>query len=700
MRKKFERAVNAAGQEFHPGKLDVSFRSALGITSAIDTIFARPEAFRGLSADVDQKGTDHVAIRNAAPALVEVWEATKIASSEDEELAWDAPLNAQSETSAPALLATRIAKATRCWLEGGITVGETATEKPRRPNAGDIIVLVRRRGPLFEAILRALKREGIEVAGADRLRLAEHIAVMDLAALSDALLLEADDLALACALKSPLLGLTEKELLLLAHKREGTLAGALAEAAHADERMRKIFERIELWRDEALSLRPFDFFSRILGRDKGRERILARFGNEAADALDELLAHALTYEKTETPSLQGFLAFLRHGESQVKRDLEVESKAVRVMTVHGVKGLEAPIIVLADTTATPESRYQPWLIPVGSGADNLIWALSNTEDPPAVARARETVMQLEEEEYRRLLYVALTRARDVLVICGALNKRQEESKLPAECWYKLVRDALEPDLKEQKDLSYGFDGKIWRWRYGKTAKFALDTQASLEKIAEPFWLRKQIDQPIYAGQVVNPSLLQTEDTLSTGGISTPRDKARRRGELIHCLLQELPKLTEDQRIDRASDYLAVVAADFTTQDRETIINESLAVLNHPEIQNLFGVSSRAEVPILGKLGEGNSAVEIFGRVDRFVVLPDAILIADYKTDSAPPSRPEDAPEHYIVQLARYRAVLRRVFPRKAMRAFLVWTAKPEIQEIPAKLMDEVLLSGNVAARAS
>ncbi|MDO8535123.1 MAG: double-strand break repair helicase AddA, partial [Xanthobacteraceae bacterium] len=304
MRREFRKRVEAAGSLFYPERLDLSFRSAPGVLSAIDLIFSRSEAFQGLSS-AEEIGTAHTAIRSRAPALVEIWPTVKPEEDADDGLAWDAPLDAQSARSAPVLLAQRIAKAVKFWLGGGIAVGDA--RRPPRP--GDVIVLVRQRGPLFEAILQALKRAGVPVAGADRLKLTEHIAVMDLLALGDALTLEADDLALACVLKSPLFGLSEDDLFDLAHGRKGALAAALAEKSQNHSRFAAAAEKLKSWREEARMLRPFDFFSRVLGRDRGREQILARLGAEAADALDEFLARALAYEATETPSLTGFTAF-------------------------------------------------------------------------------------------------------------------------------------------------------------------------------------------------------------------------------------------------------------------------------------------------------------------------------------------------------------------------------------------------------
>jgi ATP-dependent helicase/nuclease subunit A len=695
MRFQFKKRLSDVGRAFHDGKLDLSFRSASGIVQAVDAIFARPEAFRGLAKDPGEKNTVHQAIRGGVPALVEIWDTVAPPSDPDDELAWDAPLNAQSETSAPAMLAQRIAKAVKRWLAGGISINEPQSETPRAPHAGDIIVLVRQRGPLFEAILRALKNEGVAVAGADRLKLAEHIAVMDIAALGDALLLESDDLALACALKSPLLGFDEDDLFRLAHGRAGTLSEALKRAAGADPRLAKAQEKISRWREEARALRPFDFLSRLLGRDGGRELILGRLGAEAADALDELLAHALAYEAIEAPSLQGFLAFLRRSGLQVKRDLEVKSAAVRVMTVHGAKGLEAPIVVLADTTFVPEGRNDPWLMPMAKEADasrsGFVWGLAGRDDSRALALARQAVRDADEEEHRRLLYVALTRARDALIVCGYEGKRHEKSGLPENCWYRLVRDALAPALERAEDTGYGFDG-VWRWRPEGKRPTQMRAVEARPEISPPAWLRKPAGVNLakaprrIAPSTILPGERSGSETRAEAGLG-----AKRRGTIIHRLLQELGKFPVGSRNDEAARFLARTAGDLAGGIRAKLVAESLAVLDHPDLAILFGPQSRGEVELLGRLhgAVGKSDFEVAGRIDRLVVTPSSILIADYKTDARPPARPEDAPEIYLAQLALYRALLGEWMPKRAMRAFLVWTAGPAIQEVPESLLGEV-----------
>src|SRR6185503_16133540 len=335
-------------------------------------------------------------------------------------------------------------------------VGEGRAVRP-----GDILVLVRQRGTLFDAIIHALKDANVEVAGADRLMLTEHIAVMDLIALADALLLPQDDLALASVLKSPLFGLTEEQLFTLAWKRKGTLRAALRAKA-GDLDFASVNERLDRYAAWARHETPFGFYARILGADKGRARFYARLGAEAADALDEFLEHALGYERREAPTLQGFVAWLRAGDTQVKRDMDIARDEVRVMTVHGAKGLEAPIVILADTTTPPKGPKEPRLLtlPVAHAApgtaERIVWAGRKVDDVAPVAAARAAATGAAENEYRRLLYVAMTRAADRLVIAGARGI----NRAPEGCWYQLVEAALKPDATETEDR----EGTVLRWR--------------------------------------------------------------------------------------------------------------------------------------------------------------------------------------------------------------------------------------------
>src|SRR5215475_10404448 len=429
MHRAFDTLSKAVEHDFRYVRFRHSFRSGPNVLGAVDEVFGRPEAFAGLSADAVK--TVHEPLADAAPGLVEIWDTTKPADKREIE-AWDAPFDQLIETSPQVRLAAKIAKNVKRWMTHGA-------------RAGDVLVLVRQRGPLFEAIIRALKDLHVPVAGADRLVLTEHIAVMDLMVLADALLLPDDDLALATVLKSPLFGFDDADLFELAFERKGSLRAALRAKAQSNARFADAaakLERLAQWAREA----PFSFYARVLGAEGGRKRFLARLGHEADDALDEFLNLALDYERRGTPSLQGFIAWLRTAQTDVKRDMEITRDEVRVMTVHGAKGLEAPIVVLADTTTPPAGPPQrpPRLLalaPATSHSPNCFaWAGVKATDTAPVSAARERARHEAEDEYRRLLYVAMTRAIDRLVICGADGERAR----PEGCWWNLVFDALRP----------------------------------------------------------------------------------------------------------------------------------------------------------------------------------------------------------------------------------------------------------------
>ena len=424
---------------------------------AVDEVFKAKEIAASVTADSDGF-PPHIALPDAPPSVVEIWEPMKPDERSDIE-GWDAPFDTVSETSPRVKLAQRIARAVRRLVDERTPVGIDG----RAARYGDVLVLVRQRGPLFEAIIRALKNEKLEVAGADRLLLTEHIAVMDLMALADALLLPQDDLALAAVLRSPLFGFADEDLFEIAWDRGRTpLRAVLERKAAAHELFAEAAARLDELARAARRETPFAFYAALLGAGGGRRRFLARLGPEANDALDEFLNLALDYERRETPSLQGFVAWLRAARAEVKRDMEIARDEVRVMTVHGAKGLEAPIVILADTMTPPAGPRPPRLLELPDGA--MVWAGRKDDDAPAVAVARQAALAEAENEYRRLLYVAMTRAADLLIVCGADGERQR----PTGCWYDLVREPLQPFLVAEGEG----DDKVFRYRKAGGAEIA------------------------------------------------------------------------------------------------------------------------------------------------------------------------------------------------------------------------------------
>ena len=677
MRRTFARLCAGIDRDLQYVPFRHSFRSGPNVLGAVDKVFERPEAFRGLSAE--NVRPVHECLPQAAPGLVEIWDTLKPKDKREIE-AWDAPFDELTERSPQVRLAVKIAANVKRWTKQGT-------------RAGDVLILVRQRGALFEAIIRSLKDAHVPVAGADRLVLTEHIAVMDLMVLADALLLPADDLALATVLKSPLFGLDDEDLFKIAWERKTSLRTALVAKAHMDPRFADAVVRLDRLAQWARKDTPFGFFARVLGAERGRQRFLARLGHEADDALDEFLNRALDYERRETPSLQGFVAWLRAARTDIKRDMEITRDEVRVMTVHGAKGLEAPVVILADTTTPPAGpgQRQPRLLDLATDGPGIpghfVWAGPKANDVEAVAAARERVRRENEDEHARLLYVAMTRAIDRLVVCGAEGERGR----PEGCWWNLVSDALRPvSVEEPADDG---DGNVWRYRPTPQGPASMTSSAAATSRHEPpSWLERNVCREPLTALPLSPSRAYDEAAApvrdSSTGSPEERGKAMARGVLLHRLLQSLPDIPRAARAEAALRYLARAAGDLGAEEQQGLLGQVQRVLADARFSELFLPGSRAEVPIVGRLKDG--ALTVSGQVDRLAVINDAVLIADYKTNRPAPRRFEDVPPAYIRQLALYRAVLAQLYPDKLIRAALLWTDVPDLMEIPASAMDREL----------
>jgi ATP-dependent helicase/nuclease subunit A len=673
MRNHFDRLHKSARLDFVSTEFKHSFRSGENVLGAVDAVFSPPAAHKGLTAL--PQAPVHEALPQAAPGLAEIWDTTKTDERKDI-TPWDAPFDTERSASGVVKLAKRIAGHVALWRSQGRL-------------AKDVLILVRRRGVLFESIIRALKNEGVPVAGADRLMLTEHIAVMDLMVLADALLLPQDDLALATVLKSPLFGLDEDELFRLAHDRKTSLRSVLR------TQRPDISVRLDALREQSCNTTPFTFYASLLGAGHGRQQLLGRLGHEAADALDEFLNLALDYERTETPSLQGFIAWLRAAQAEVKRDMEMERDEVRVMTAHGAKGLEAPIVILADTTTPPQGFHPPRLLqlPAGgsapSAAPPLVWAVAKANDVGPMAAAREAALNEARDEHRRLLYVGMTRAIERLIVCGVdgINKR------PDGCWYDLARGALEPYcVTEQAD-----DGAGDVLRYRKIPDAAIKRAAgepSESSVTIPVWLTQTLGPAPEYITPIKPSGF-VDDPIKAGlpGARDARRRAIARGNIVHRLMQSLPDIPEAARAEAAHRHIdrqrTGQATDFTASEADEIVRQVLGIIADPRFAALFSPGSRAEVPIVGQL----NGRPVAGVVDRLVVTADAVLIADYKTNRLVPAGLAETQakyQGYIKQLSHYRAVLERLYPDRPIRAALVWTAHPRLAEIPAQVLDAAL----------
>lgn len=696
----FAELATTALKPWRDVSLNLSFRTVAPVLEAVDRVFADPQKVPGVGAKGDR--IRHIATRVGQAGLVEIWPVIEPDETTPAD-PWE-PLADVTERSPANRLADKIADQIKRWLDAGEKL--LSEDRPIRPS--DILILVRRRHPFAVPMVAALKRRGIPVAGSDRMALTEQIAVMDLMVLGDFLTLPEDDLALATVLKSPLFGFNDDQLLEIATGRKATLWKALLDHAEDNLFFKPAAETLKRWRAKADYTPPFEFYSSVLDREGARAKFLARLGPEAADALDEFVDIALRYDDEHAPSLAGFLARLRATKLDVRRDMEHGRNEVRVMTVHGAKGLEAPIVFLPDTCTTTTiadaqspllamSRFErPSNVP-----DPLVWTIKGSASIKAVEAAREDRLQREAEERFRLLYVAMTRARDRLYIAGFGSKIAR----PAGCWYDIALEALEPATKEV-DLGDGRRG--WRLESAQQAAPEEPKRKSTE-------IERAVELPEFSKRLapaeprlsvpLAPSRLEPyapdsegepqpekrglPDAAAPSPLSAGADFRFLRGNLTHALLQHLPSIKPEKRARVAQAFLDHRGGELGPARCASILEETLAILNSADFSPLFGEGSIAEVPIAAVIprpvGAG-AALDISGQIDRLLVTPTHVRIIDYKTNRPPPERIEQVAEAYLYQLAAYSMALKFIYPGHEVGAALLWTDGPRIMEIPAALL--------------
>jgi len=674
----FEKAVLAAGREWKDVPLNLSFRSAPEILSLVDRVFAVAGADDGVA--FDQGSISHAARRHDQAGRVELWP-VETADRTPKHEAWVFPLPLSGAFSPDLRLARRIAATIKGWIGH-----EELPARGRTVRPGDVLILVRRRNAFFHAMVQALKAEGVPVAGSDRMVLTDEIAVRDLMAAGAFALLPEDSLNLAGLLKSPLVGFDEDQLMGLAAERRHPILWHELEArrtesdlfgdAHA--RLARLLARADF-------VPPFEFFANLLNEGGGRERLARRLGPEVNDPIDEFLSLALAYERLHPPSLQGFLSWLSQGSAEVKRDHGEARDEVRVMTVHGAKGLEAPIVFLPDTCSLPKDQNAIlWIANDTHDAELPVWPAPGkpVADPVEAAKARARDAEL--EEYRRLLYVALTRAEDRLYVCGWQGGNQNAGSTPN--WYQLVAAAF-ADWPEAVTIETGFgpvlrvDGKA----KAPPDKRGVTADLSMGSITVPAALAGPPPAEADGATPLAPSRIDDEPPASSprAGLGTA---AGQRGRLIHRLLEWLPAVPVPDREKVALRYLGRPLFGLGLKDRKDLVDAVLAVLAAPDFAPLFGPASRAEVPVIGRAGD-NGRFVVSGQVDRLVVLADRVLIVDYKTNRKPPKSADAIPVPYLRQMAAYRAVLAQALPGRAVRCALLWTEGPDLMPVPPDLLD-------------
>ncbi|HEY8190637.1 MAG TPA: 3'-5' exonuclease, partial [Micavibrio sp.] len=667
--------ADAAQKRFESIPMTMSFRSAASILALTDKVFDVLEPWKAMGLP-DGARVRHSSFREGQAGRVELWPLVETAKPENPE-PWTLPLAVEDSENAEALLAQRIAVFIKKWIEDGEIL--ESHDRPIAP--GDIMILVRFRGTLVDHIVRALKSLKIPLSGVDRMRLADQIAVQDILAAASFALLPEDDLTLACLLKSPLVGLSEEQLYDVAIDRDGKSLWAAAKI--------HLPAPIAGWLSGLIAMagtiHPYEFFSRILHtpcpadpQGSGLRAMIKRLGEDSTDPLEEFLNAALQYETDHTPSLQQFLHWQAEGNSDIKREMENAGDKVRIMTVHGSKGLQSPIVILPDTVHAGGSiaRTGPAERIIWRDGD-MLWSPREEDDCLIYADLLAGRKARLAEEYNRLLYVALTRAADRLYIAGCV--KGSRSKPADECWYKKVERAFEAFktapaegfVFEEGPLETDSAAPTWQ-RISNPQQSDPDRKKNPEREQDIVpacedwsWMDRDPPQEENPPRPFMPSRPSDPDPAMRSPLDAVLDPSRfRRGNVTHKLLQFLPGLPPAQWEQAAIRFVA--AQDLDAAVKAGIVAETLAILTHPDFAAIFGPGSMAEVPVTGLVGRNL----ISGQIDRLLITEAEIVIVDYKTNRPPPADPRHIPSAYRAQLKAYRDTLEAIYPGRPIRTFL------------------------------
>lgn len=714
-KKMFSELVAKSGGKWREVDMEIAFRSSPAITRAVDAVFANPAASDGLfdENEAADKKVRHDPFRRGQAGLVEIHPVLH-AKQPEEAAPWALPLKREDVSDPAADLADKIADQIKGWLDGG----EELPSRKRPVNPADIMILVRRRSAFVDHMVRALKKRDIPVSGADRMSLREQIVVMDLVALGEVLLFPKDDYKLACVLKSPLVGMNDKQLEDIAVGRSADLWSALKEKAQDAKSpaiYKSAFEYLSGLQDRMTAQRPYEFYSSVLmnacpaDQKSGLNALYSRLGFEAEDPMVEFMNAVERFEKIHVPSMQGFLAWLDAGEAEVKREINLDADAPRVhiMTVHGAKGLEAPIVILPDTTGIPadNTRARPkFLWPEGDRPVPL-WVPRADQESRIFSAERERAEQERDREFRRLLYVAMTRAGDRLYVYGSQNR----DKIQEKSWYSLIAQGMQQNLGDHikfidapkvdaapekpaapsanDNADAGADApppQILRFEVRQSAPPQPDGVKPLGKkrtTGIPVWARSAPANSPQPVEKFRPS--EYKKTVDDYSAASPLEGAgemyhRQLGTVVHNLFEFLPAVEPAAREAAAKKFLAKPAWGLSEKDQEQSLKQVLSILNDPDFGAIFGPNSRAEVTINGMFEKDGKKQMMSGQIDRLVVDDKTVLIVDFKNSRKVPKNAAQVQYKYVAQMASYRLALQQIYPDKQIKCALLYTREAKL----------------------
>ena len=685
--------IAATDPEFKSLNLQLSFRTTEPVLRFVDALFADESAIEGVSVERPMRHDPH---RMGEAGLVEAWPPTPHPDKCDSQ-AWDAPVDMRSQEHPVKTLCDHIARTIAGWLKSG----EVLKSRDRPVAASDVMILVQSRSALFHQMIASLSRAGVPVAGADKLKLFEDPAVEDLLAFARVVLAQTDDLSLAELLKSPFFGWDDEQLFAVAYDRAADLWRALSARAVNCEQAAKVVSEIDSARRIAEREGAYGFFSHILetGFPSGRKRLYARLGLASKEPIDELLRQSLEFESSDTRSLQGFIAWTARNAGEIKREQDQAHDMVRVMTVHGAKGLESEIVFLLDAHRTPDPKNIGPIFDAtpngesGRQAQSPIFIRNKDAGGEVGARIRSAAKRADFEEYRRLLYVAATRARDRLYICGVekRNDKNADAKPVAEqSWHALTRSAFARLEDATRTPHEAWPGDILRIQSTQTAApRKVETPNTRSENTLPDWLFRSAPVESAPRSLAPSRLADHEEAQAEHPAQSPLRPVNAffRGRVLHKLLEVLPEVAPTERASAADTLLLRLAPATDVSERAEWREEALRVLDAPAFAAAFAPGSKAEVAIAGHPAGARDGVVMTGQIDRLSVTDQEVLIVDYKTNRPPPKRAEDVSPAYLSQMAAYRALLAEIYPGRKIRAALLWTYEARLTELPEALLD-------------
>ena len=640
-------------KEFEEVRLDVSFRSTQAVMDIVNEVFLGSK-LSGVAME-----EPHQPFRIGEAGRVEFWNVVEPIEGENPDV-WKKPVERVVGDSTSSRLAKEIAKR----IANMVLSKEVLESKGRVVRFSDFLVLVQRRNSFVEELVREFKNAGVNVAGVDKIKLLEQIAVEDLIALGKFVLLPTDDLILATILKSPLFGLDDKDLFELCYDRgESTLWKVLGKA----DKYADVYARLQKLLNMADFVRPFEFYSFVLNKLGGRKKFVERMGLEVEDGLDEFMNLALVFEAEHIPSMQLFVDWISKDEVEIKRELEQsDNDAVRIMTVHGSKGLQAPVVIIPDTVRVP-------LKSKGIGMmweDLMYFPLSSAEFDKNCEKIFENEKMLMEDEYRRLLYVALTRAEDRLYVCGYQKKQKPTDK----SWYEVVGS----NMNNMKELIKE-DEKIY---YQTEQEIEIKSEKKKKEVGKievkPYWVSEDAKEEGALSKPLSPSKIEeADDELAVSPLIKGAKNTYLRGQIIHKLLQFVADAKLSDKELAVREFVLNNCPEIDDKELEGIVKEVMRLVNDEKFRIVFDENSRAEVSVMGMVDDKIVSAQL----DRVVIKDNEVFIFDYKTNRPAASKIDEVASAYIKQMNVYKKLMEKIYPDKKVSGYIVWTNTFNIMQV-------------------